>query len=638
MYLDLSIRKIIPLLLITAFLASSVALTFEAKNSQYGSTPFYAAVGLGTQQALGYPTYAIEVSAGKLFDRIRAFFGFGEEHLLNSQSAPGEAHGIPVLEYHRLVQTPDGSNITEAHFKDQMKALAENGWHTITLADFEAFMRGEKSLPAKSVLLTFDDGTKQSYYAVDPILRAHGFNAVNYIISNANITADQEGSTYYLSTEEIKNMLQTGRWEIGSHSYDGHHPYPVDAHGSPGNFFADRLWREDLGRLETENEFAERVHQDLVRARETLEARFGVTIDTFAYPFGETGIETANNFPGGLEITDREAARIYSYGWLQTHRGEYSYNYPQSSTFIIKRVQVNPSWSGNDLVAALSRGMGKELPYEDDMTLDRGWLPSWNTYEMNNGLLLRASATSSGASVLLDGSRAWKDYETRASVSWSDGFAMVLGAVAGDSTYRACVFSPEHVRLQRVVEDDRSVILDRNDASIQRGEVVLGMRIQGSITECLFNNRVVLYAQNLPRTQGGIGFQVWDERLGAASMRVHNLSVRDVRADALPRNPLRTVNIVERADTNTAGLAIPNTGYGGYETQPQSSLSNQYQQNLNPVPAAFESPPTPSEVNQGTPSPIVEIVNRIKENMNASTTAPQKASKQYGRHRGHDRN
>ena len=45
-------------------------------------------------------------------------------------------------------------------FKEQLAYLKENGFYTVTIQEFVAWMYGEIELPAKSVLLTIDDGGK----------------------------------------------------------------------------------------------------------------------------------------------------------------------------------------------------------------------------------------------------------------------------------------------------------------------------------------------------------------------------------------------------------------------------------------------------------------------------------------------
>src|SRR3989339_479020 len=102
---------------------------------------------------------------------------------------------IPGLLYHGIIDKPDGANILLENFKDQMFALKKAGWQTISIEDFYAFTRGEKQVPDKSFLLTFDDGRKDSYYPVDPILKALDYNAVIFVISKYSLG---QSSNYYL--------------------------------------------------------------------------------------------------------------------------------------------------------------------------------------------------------------------------------------------------------------------------------------------------------------------------------------------------------------------------------------------------------------------------------------------------------
>jgi len=82
--------------------------------------------------------------------------------LLDSKKLPeeffeteGKAAAIPVLLYHGIIDSNDTSEgITKELFIDHMYALKSQGWSTVTLEDFYMFIRGEKTLPYKSFLLT----------------------------------------------------------------------------------------------------------------------------------------------------------------------------------------------------------------------------------------------------------------------------------------------------------------------------------------------------------------------------------------------------------------------------------------------------------------------------------------------------
>lgn len=612
MYLDLSLRRVFPLLIVIAILFSAVAVTFAIKNVRYGSTPFYAAVGLTLQEATTYPTYSLELAFERFVERVRAALGFAQAEQVFTV-APGQAAGIPVLAYHRLVAEPDGINVTVAHFETHMEALKADGWRSMTLAEMEGFLKRGEPLPAKTVLITFDDGTKQSYYPVDPVLRAHGYTAATYIIVNAS---ELEESTYYQTTAEVRQMLKTGRWEIGSHSVVGHQPYAIDASGTEGHFFSDRLWLHEEGRLETPDEFRARVAADLAESKRRLEATFGVPVQSFAFPFGDAG-EFSKNFPESTDIVVEEAAKVYDYGFVQVGRAEYSYNYPDPDAFLVRRIKIDPAWDGEALLAALARGIGKDLPYRDDLAEDRGWISSWGSITHSEGLLVAASATSSGAAAFLDGTRHWRDYESVAHVEWRGGFALAMGAVAASDTYRSCVFSDGHVRLQRVIGDERTVLADRDDASIQRGNRTLGIRVQDDATQCLFDGRVVLSATGLPETQGGIGFQVWSETPGSASMTVQSIEVRDVSAEALPRGPAAAASAEAPAQ---AMPAIPATGAAPAPEQAANPIDSAETAPTGftvtispPPPSASETPEeaTPTEPAPRTPPRLDNLFDRL---------------------------
>ena len=70
---------------------------------------------------------------------------------------------IAVLNYH-FFYTPEGEKCNESlclrmdRFRQQLDYLRDNGFYTLTIQEFVAWMYGEIELPEKSVLLTVDDG------------------------------------------------------------------------------------------------------------------------------------------------------------------------------------------------------------------------------------------------------------------------------------------------------------------------------------------------------------------------------------------------------------------------------------------------------------------------------------------------
>src|SRR5207247_484698 len=108
----------------------------------------------------------------------------------------GTVHGVaapPVLCYHRIAGPPElgVTRIGRSVFARQMRALAEAGWRTLTLAEFAAAVRRTRHAPlphaptpSKVFLLTFDDGYASIADHAYPLLAELSFTATTFLITD----------------------------------------------------------------------------------------------------------------------------------------------------------------------------------------------------------------------------------------------------------------------------------------------------------------------------------------------------------------------------------------------------------------------------------------------------------------------
>ena len=69
---------------------------------------------------------------------------------------------VIVLCYHRFEDRPkDSLAIKPTDFEAQMQALKDNGITVISMEDFLAWRRGEKSIPEKAAIISIDEDTFQ---------------------------------------------------------------------------------------------------------------------------------------------------------------------------------------------------------------------------------------------------------------------------------------------------------------------------------------------------------------------------------------------------------------------------------------------------------------------------------------------
>lgn len=445
------------------------------------------------------------------------------------------ARAIPSLTYHRVVSdSSDVNNITTSRFKEQMSTLKAAGWESITLEEFERYMRGELELPEKSFLLTFDDGTRESFYPVDPILDALDYEGVNFIIVESS---EIKKTIHYLNPREVDLMLSTGRWAIGSHSFDGHRPYRVDLDGNTGIYFADRIWKNSENRLETPEEFRERVSTDLTKAKSELERIYGGAIVSFAFPLGnETGMNGANNYPEGAAVTEELARRVYEFGFVQTNRQQFSANVPRTSMssttepvsdpFLVYRIHVDYDWDGKRVLEELHNSLPKDIPYEDDFSNNNGWIAAWGNLELGrNNFVLAAGKENTGASAFLDGTQLWDNYSFDVALNWQSGHVLVLGDVVDSATYHSCTFALGEVRIQETRNGESKTLAQIKDPRITYGDMTTGIRVHDQVIECTwqFQSIAEVYSRDFT---GGVGVQTWAENKGDAQVRVSSVIAR----------------------------------------------------------------------------------------------------------------
>lgn len=165
--------------------------------------------------------------------------------------------GVPVLMYHSVGEEANNDAvISVALFKEHMLYLHQNGYQPISLSQLQAYLQGKSGLPAKPVVLTFDDGYRDTYEVVIPILKQYGFKSVLFI------PAGDTGQR--LSWQEIREIKKSGM-EISSHSF--HH--------------------RELGGLSRAEQLDE-----VAKSKEVLDRMLGQNTQYFCYPNGSYDDDT----------------------------------------------------------------------------------------------------------------------------------------------------------------------------------------------------------------------------------------------------------------------------------------------------------------------------------------------------------
>ena len=118
---------------------------------------------------------------------------------------------VIIFCYHRLVDKIryPGTEITPAAFEAQMKELKDKGITVIPMQDFLAWKRGEKNIPPRSAVVTFDDGWKSQYEVAWPIMKKHGYPFTLFIYTEG-VRGGALGGGEAITWEQLADLRDNG--------------------------------------------------------------------------------------------------------------------------------------------------------------------------------------------------------------------------------------------------------------------------------------------------------------------------------------------------------------------------------------------------------------------------------------------
>ena len=192
-------------------------------------------------------------------------------------------------------------SVTPTLFASQLDALQQAGFHTVTFSDLQ---KGTL-MPAKPLILTFDDGYDNAATAVLPELQKRGMVGVFYIISG------KVGMPGYMTFDQLK-LLRDAGMELGAHTIT--HP--------------------DLSRLTPLKQ-----QKEIGDSIDYLRTKLNISVWSFAYPVGK--------YNAASVAIVRKSGMTYA---VTTHHG---LAHVQRSPLLLKRIRVGSNETGNHLLESI---------------------------------------------------------------------------------------------------------------------------------------------------------------------------------------------------------------------------------------------------------------------------------------------
>ena len=166
---------------------------------------------------------------------------------------------VPILCYHNIKNIDANAGemtrlytVTPANFAQQMKALSDEGYHTILPNQLYEYLVHDAPLPVNPVMITFDDTRGEQFSLGATEMKKYGFKGVFFVMT---VSINRPN---YLTKEQIKSLSDSGN-TVAAHTWD-HHMVTK---------YAGEDWDTQL-----------------VKPKKKLEDIIGKPVTYFAYPFG----------------------------------------------------------------------------------------------------------------------------------------------------------------------------------------------------------------------------------------------------------------------------------------------------------------------------------------------------------------
>ena len=445
-----------------------------------------------------------------------------------------EQISLPVLLYHGIEpelsnnQKADTYEVTARNFARQMIALKQAGYTTVTTQDLANYYDHKKPLPQKSIMVTFDDGRKDSYYGAQTILAALHFKAVMFVILNNSL--NQPGG-YYLNKNELLAMKRSGIWDLQSHSFKGHVTIPISKDGQIGDFYADKMWLKSKNRLEADQEFNQRVDSDLATSAQKIKQYFGYDPVAIAYPFGDTG-QNSDNYKNASKVVLANSQKYFRFGFVQWWPSQgYSQNLLAKYHYIMKRINIAPDLNSQRLMSMLNNGSLINLPYAYQDQNVNSFVNLWgDVATSSNQLLVSASADATGGGVVLDGSQPWKNFwlTTQVVPTKTENIALVM-RYNDNENYLACSFDNQRLSIIEVSQNQTKILLEKDlpNPILDGQPQAFSAGMKNGLIQCGLNDTRIAKIASLSDSfrSGEVGFFTYQHQPGQSKVLFKDLRV-----------------------------------------------------------------------------------------------------------------
>ncbi|MNO29873.1 Poly-beta-1,6-N-acetyl-D-glucosamine N-deacetylase precursor [compost metagenome] len=388
------------------------------------------------------------------------------------KTAWSQNQGFIAVSYFGVGRSASAKLVAKSQLDEQLKALYDQGYETISQQDIIDFYTKGTALPQKALFLSFEDGRNDSSLFAQPLLEKYNYKATFLSYANKMGNSDRK----FLQPKDMLKMAKTGYWELGTNGYrltyinifdnDGRYIGVKDENELTNkenieyynHYLMDFIRDENMIPIEDRDQMEERINGDYQQMHDIYSDKLGYVPSVYM-------IMHANALGDGMNrlVLNANETNIHNLFQMHFNREGQALNNKDKDIYDLTRIQPASYWSTNHLLMKIRKDTGQTMEFvRGDETEADKWNMLGGVAEFKENTITLTSPPAGAGKMYLKGST--DESDVRVAVK-------AAGNVVGQQSI--------YLRYDKVKDSFVRVVLENN-------EIVVEQKKSGSAVEQLF--------------------------------------------------------------------------------------------------------------------------------------------------------
>lgn len=294
---------------------------------------------------------------------------YGESNLSDNLDS-----GFIAVSYFGVDRNGSETLISTESLEEHLKALYDNGYLTVSQDDILKYYNEGKRLPEKSLLLSFEDGRRDSAIFAQKIMEEFNFKATMFTYAQQLVGDDPK----FLKGKDLLELVDGTYWELGSNGYRLEYINVFDKsrrflgrltslefakvrdeiRRDYNHYLMDYIRDEDGIPLESYNKMSERINHDYNEVERIYLNEIGYIPNIYALMHSNTG-----GFGTNEVVSMINGDRIKELFLMNFNREGTALNTFDDSVYNLTRIQPQAYWSTNHLLMRINEGVSGDMKF-----------------------------------------------------------------------------------------------------------------------------------------------------------------------------------------------------------------------------------------------------------------------------------